>query len=89
MSGKTSPFQRRNEVSVFTKLLAQVEELEDENQVGRRYQEFRVNEFIRLGDQAVLVDIKGQEVWMPFSQLRKFDDDLYVTNWIMEQKGID
>lgn len=81
-------FQRRSEVSVFTKLLTLVEELEDENLVGRKYQEFRVNEFIRLGDKAVLVDIQGQEVWIPFSQIKKFDDDLYVSCWSLEQKGL-
>lgn len=53
---------------------------------------------IKEGDQALLVDIDGEEYWIPKSQIHDdsevFDDKkndrgtLVITEWIAEKKGL-
>jgi hypothetical protein len=41
-------------------------------------------------DKAVCLVIKGTNVWFPFSQLRKAEDNasIYASLWILEQKDL-
>lgn len=41
-----------------------------------------------MSTKAICLIVKGKDVWFPFSQLRKAEDDLsiYASNWILEQK---
>ncbi len=56
-------------------------------------------EVIRLTDSAALIDVDGERIWLPLSQMAPGEADkleagdehvtISVTKWIAKQKGID
>jgi len=53
-----------------------------------------VQKIIHEGENAMLVDVDGDEVWIPLSQIDEIHRDelpfpqLVVTRWIAKQKGL-
>ena len=60
----------------------------DEMTNDRGFTEFSFAGIEALGPKAALIQYGEQQVWFPYSQLRYLDDDIYVTEWILEQKGL-
>ena len=65
-----------------------------------RYVHIQVDELIRMTDKAMLVrldDEKGEEIWLPLSQIADPDDyhegdcdfELAITEWLAREKGLD
>jgi hypothetical protein len=61
-----------------------------------RFVTVNVDKILRETDKAFLVEIDGDEVWLPFSQVADFNDyaegdedlELSVTEWIANEKGL-
>lgn len=57
----------------------------------------RVDTIIRMTDKAILVTIRGQERWIPKSQVWEPDEldptdeptEIYVTPWFIKKEGLD
>jgi hypothetical protein len=52
-------------------------------------------EFMAASDSAILVDVEGEEVWLPKSVVGDFDDaepgdtiDLKIPEWLAEDRGL-
>lgn len=66
-----------------------LDELEDLTEAEeRKYQELEPLGVEKLTDKAALLALKADDVWFPFSQMRQLDGSLYVSDWILEQKGL-
>lgn len=60
------------------------------------YVHLDVDEVITVSDRGMLVEIGGEEVWLPLSQIADHEDyspgdcdlTLSVTEWIARQKGL-
>jgi len=52
-----------------------------------------IDEVIKLTNLAVLVDINGEEVWIPKSvidgNVGVYSTEIYVAEWFLDRKGID
>lgn len=68
-------------------LVDMVDHLEDSDR--RKYSALDPDDVKALGPAAALIELKGREVWLPYSQLRDNDGQLCASNWILEQKGIE
>ncbi len=59
--------------------------------------EIDVDNVVAIGDAAALLEIDGDEHWIPFSQIedngeelvRGYSGSLFLSQWICEQKGIE
>lgn len=69
------------------KLLAAIDDLDQTEE--HKFTEFDPDDIKAQGPAAVLIEWKGEEHWLPFSQLRKDDQQLYASAWILEKKGIE
>jgi hypothetical protein len=56
---------------------------------GRKYSELDPDGVKAFGASAVLIELKGDEHWLPYSQLRDDNGQLMASDWILEQKGIE
>jgi len=65
-------------------LMEHIEEMADDH----GFTEFSFAGIEALGPRAALIQYGEQQVWFPYSQLRYLADDIYVTEWILEQKGL-
>lgn len=71
------------------KLLANLEELNDDTDNVATFQDFDPDDIKAVTGAATLVEYKGAQYWLPFSQLRKLDDQILASDWILKQKGIE
>ena len=87
------------QVGLVKQLFDRIEELEDDREVGPKYDTLVFSGVKRITDAAVLLIFSGSNrsgtataeitEWFPLSQLRKIegDPDLYATKYILKQKG--
>ena len=62
-----------------------------------QYVEVEIDECLRVTEKAALLEIEGEEFWVPYSQIedngedleRGFRGTLYLSKWICEEKGIE
>jgi hypothetical protein len=71
----------------LAKLLKLVDSIADSER--DRFVEFDPDDIKAIGPAAVLIALKGEEHWLPFSQLRAEDGQLYASTWILDKKGIE
>lgn len=65
--------------------------------MGHKYQGIEVQDCLSLTDKAALLMIDDEEYWVPLSQIEDNDDDLdvgfsgslFLTTWILDEKGIE
>jgi hypothetical protein len=69
------------------KLLERLDEIEP-HEVSK-YSVLDPDDVKALGPAAALIELRGKEHWLPYSQLRSDDSQLAASNWILEQKGIE
>jgi hypothetical protein len=72
---------------MLRELLKKLNDLTDADR--RRFVEFDPDDLKATTAAAALFDWKGEDHWIPFSQLRNEDGQLYASTWILEQKGIE
>ena len=70
-------------MSALGRLVEATKELTDD----REYTELNdINHIGIITDKAALLTIGSTEIWFPLSQLRHYDEDIYASDWIIEQK---
>jgi len=61
--------------------------------MGIEFYPVAIDEVIHTTDSAVLVDIDGEEIWIPKSALERdviwSDMEIYVAEWFLNRKGIE
>lgn len=69
------------------KLFKQLSELGSHEE--SKFEPLDPDEIKGFGEGAVLIELRVEEYWLPYSQLRYDDEQLYASKWNLEKKGIE
>lgn len=84
-----SQVEMNGRLDVGEKMSSLLNRLSELGELKGRFLELDPDDVIALSDAAVQIELRGKTYWLPYSQLRDHEGQLYASKWILDQKGIE